>query len=212
MRRPTLHELGIQHHTDKAVYHLFTVIYDLWLSKIRDEQIRLLEIGVLLGGSLRMWEEYFPNADIHGADIDDRREHATSRISIHQTDQTKLDQLQLLPKDCHVIIDDGGHTMLQQQLTLTTLFDSHLLPGGTYILEDLHTSEVEYYPKYRAHGSNPNNNTVKLLEDLQRGTLSENNEYYISGADFCRLRDQIASIEIVRVKADSTTSRIVKKT
>ena len=212
MLRPTLHELGIHHHTDKAVYHLFTVIYDTWFSKLRDEQIRLLEIGVLLGGSLRMWEEYFPNAELHGADIDDRSEYATSRIRIHQTDQTKSDQLQSLPRDCHIIVDDGGHTMLQQQLTLTTLFDSHLLPGGTYILEDLHTSDVEYYPQYARFGSNPNNNTVKLLEDLQRGILSENNEYYISGADFCRLRDQIAFIEIVRVKADSVTSRIVKKT
>lgn len=212
MLRPTLHELGIHHHTDKAVYHLFTVIYDTWFSKLRDEQIRLLEIGVLLGGSLRMWEEYFPNAELHGADIDDRSECATSRIRIHQTDQTKSDQLQLLPRDCHIIVDDGGHTMLQQQLTLTTLFDSHLLPGGTYILEDLHTSDVEHYPKWAGYGSNPNNNTLKLLEDLQRGILSENNEYYISGADFCRLRDQIAFIEIVRVKADSVTSRIVKKT
>ena len=212
MLRPTLHELGIHHHTDKAVYHLFTVIYDTWFSKLRDEQIRLLEIGVLLGGSLRMWEEYFPNAELHGADIDDRSEYATSRIRIHQTDQTKSDQLQLLPRDCHIIVDDGGHTMLQQQLTLTTLFESHLLPGGTYILEDLHTSEVEYYPKWAEYGSNTRNNTLKLLEDLQRGILSENNEYYISGADFCRLRDQIAFIEIVRVKADSVTSRIVKKT
>lgn len=212
MLRPTLHELGIHHHTDKAVYHLFTVIYDTWFSKLRDEQIRLLEIGVLLGGSLRMWEEYFPNAELHGADIDDRSEYATSRIHIYQTDQTKSDQLQVLPRDCHIIVDDGGHTMLQQQLTLATLFDSHLLPGGTYILEDLHTSDVEYYPQYARFGSNPNNNTVKLLEDLQRGILSENNEYYISGADFCRLRDQIAFIEIVRVKADSVTSRIVKKT
>lgn len=212
MLRPTLHELGIHHHTDKAVYHLFTVIYDTWFSRLRDEQIRLLEIGVLLGGSLRMWEEYFPNAELHGADIDDRSEYATSRIHIHQTDQTKSDQLQLLPRDCHIIVDDGGHTMLQQQLTLTTLFDSHLLPGGTYILEDLHTSDVEHCPKWAAYGSNTKNNTLKLLEDLQRGILSENNEYYISGADFCRLRDQIAFIEIVRVKADSVTSRIVKKT
>jgi hypothetical protein len=212
MLRPTLHELGIHHHTDKAVYHLFTVIYDTWFSQLRDEQIRLLEIGVLLGGSLRMWEEYFPNAELHGADIDDRSEYATSRIRIHQTDQTKSDQLQSLPRDCHIIVDDGGHTMLQQQLTLTTLFESHLLPGGTYILEDLHTSEVEYYPKWADYGSNTRNNTLKLLEDLQRGILSENNEYYISGADFCRLRDQIAFIEIVRVKADSVTSRIVKKT
>jgi hypothetical protein len=212
MLRPTLHELGIHHHTDKAVYHLFTVIYDTWFSKIRDEQIRLLEIGVLIGGSLRMWEEYFPGAEIHGVDIDDRTEHATSRISVYRADQTKIEDLKALPRDCQIIIDDGGHTMLQQQITLNTLFDSHLLPGGTYVLEDLHTSDVEHYPKWAAYGSNPNNNTLKLLEDLQRGVLSENNEYYISGADFCRLRDQIAFIEIVRVKADSITSRIVKKT
>ena len=35
--------------------------------------------------------------------------------------------------------DDGGHTMLQQQLTLAAYW-RRVRPGGLFIIEDLHTS------------------------------------------------------------------------
>lgn len=45
-----------------------------------------------------------------------------------------------------IIIDDGGHTMQQQMVSLSTLFDI-VLPGGIYFCEDLATS---YLPQYGA--------------------------------------------------------------
>src|SRR6266480_1505798 len=45
--------------TDKADNHKFTVIYEHLFAPLRRSPIRLCEIGIAGGGSLRMWSEYF---------------------------------------------------------------------------------------------------------------------------------------------------------
>ena len=47
-------------------------IYEKELSSYRTRKFNLLEIGILHGGSLHMWDEYFPNAKIFGADINQK--------------------------------------------------------------------------------------------------------------------------------------------
>lgn len=211
---PSLQELGIKHHTDKAVYHGFTVLYDGWLSSLRNKPIRMLEIGILLGGSLRMWHEYFAAADrIYAADLLFPEERGLSplelgpQIELLRLDQSDRQQLRAMPKDLNLIIDDGGHTMEQQQVSLAVLFD-HLCPGGTYILEDLHTSTAAYA---ETHGCTSQNNTLRLLEDLPDFRFFANNEYHMTGAEFGRLCRQVEFVEIVRFKHDSITARIVKR-
>jgi hypothetical protein len=210
----TLHELGIKYHTDKAVYHQFTVWYDFWLSHLRREPIRMLEIGILLGGSLRMWHEYFERPErIFAADLlfpEERGVEAIElgpRVELLRLDQSDRQQLAGMPRRLDLVIDDGGHRMEQQQLSLVTLFE-HLKPGGIYILEDLHTSQ----PRYAAsHGSTIQNNTLRLLEDLRRGQCSKNSEYFLTPDEFSGLCAQIQDIEIVKIKADSITARIRRR-
>ena len=65
-----------------------------------------------------------------------------------------------------VIVEDGGHTMEQQMVSLNTLFDI-VVPGGIYFLEDLATS---YLPNY---GATPGKKTTmdmigELLHDLNQ--------------------------------------------
>eukprot|EP01105_Mastigella_eilhardi_P006118 TRINITY_DN1772_c0_g1_i3.p2 TRINITY_DN1772_c0_g1~~TRINITY_DN1772_c0_g1_i3.p2 ORF type:complete len:118 (-),score=36.72 TRINITY_DN1772_c0_g1_i3:83-436(-) len=43
-----------------------------------------------------------------------------------------------------VIVDDGGHSMRQQQTSLWHLWRA-LRPGGTYVVEDLQTSVITRY-------------------------------------------------------------------
>ena len=57
-----------------------------------------------------------------------------------------------------VIIDDGGHTMQQQQNTLDVYWP-HVKPGSAFIVEDLHTSYMDYY---QTPGDRP---TVDVLQD-----------------------------------------------
>jgi len=53
--------------TDKDQY---AKIYEKLFSHKREEPIRLMEIGVLYGNSIKLWENYFPNArNIVGLDV-----------------------------------------------------------------------------------------------------------------------------------------------
>ncbi len=181
----TLDELGALYGTDKFDIHGFTSIYDTYFSSIRDNEIRLLEIGVLHGSSLKMWEQYFQNGTIYGADIFSEEERLSldgaekfkpllvfdeKRTKIfNQINQEKIEDLLKLPDDLDIIVDDGGHTMFQQQLTFKTLFNNLKL-GGNYILEDLHTS------RYSNYGVTNNNTTLQLLKDLQNKRMS-NDQY-----------------------------------
>lgn len=203
----TLHEIGLKYGTDKSTTHNFTPAYDAYLSPLRNQSLNLLEIGISEGPSLKMWEEYFQKGQITGVDILEKSHMNTERIRTMVINQEKEDELLSIPGKFNIIIDDGGHTMYQQQLTLKVLFDLKLKYGGIYILEDLHTSKNFYY---NSHGSNNLNNTLNLLEDLKNGKLRENNQYFIDGNNFNSLLNLIESIEIIETGKYSITS-IIKK-
>ena len=208
MNRPSLYEIGIKHYTDKSISHLFSVVYDSYFQHLRDSDIKMLELGIYKGASIKMWEEYFEKAQLHAIDILDCTYLNNDRVKVEILNQENEDELRSLPKDFDIILDDGGHTMLQQQLSLKVLFVDHLKPGGTYILEDLHTSEPKYWG---SHGGNKTNNTLRLMHDLKNRFLSRDNTYFINDDDFYAILEKIESIEIVKIKDDSITSRIIKK-
>jgi hypothetical protein len=203
----TLTNLGIKFNTDKATYHRYTDFYDKLLFPLQNFPINFLEIGILNGASLMMWNEYFPNAKIYGVDINPHPHLNSGKIITIVANQEKEEELLALPNDLHVIVDDGGHTMFQQQLTLKVMFKK-LLPGGTYILEDLHTSLPGFYSSY---GSDAYNNTIKLLKDLQNKKISQDSNYHITSNDFDELLEQIESIEIIENSSQSITSIIKKR-
>ncbi len=118
--------------------------YDSHFKEYLDKPIRLIEIGVQGGGSLSMWKEYFPKAKIVGVDIDDCSRFATEDIQIFRGDQADPKFLTSIPGTFDIIIDDGGHTMKQQQVSFKHLFP-RLNEGGMYVIEDLHTS---YWPEF----------------------------------------------------------------
>jgi hypothetical protein len=208
MKEPSLYELGLKHQTDKSTGHLFSLLYEGYFNHLRNAPIKLLEIGILQGASIKMWEEYFTKASLHAVDIYDFSSLNSNRIQTYLVNQEKEEELKTLPKDFDVIIDDGGHTMIQQQVTLKVLFLDHLKEGGIYVLEDLHTSEPLFW---HSHGGKGTNTTLKLLMDLKEGKISENNSYYITQDDFMQILNQIESIEIIKLKEGSITSKIVKK-
>ena len=73
------------------------------------------------------------------------------RSVIFKGNQEKVDDLEkfllMYGKDFDIIIDDGGHTMRQQQISLGVLFDA-VKSGGYYIMEDLHTCSGEWEELY----------------------------------------------------------------
>jgi hypothetical protein len=145
-----LTRLADLHQTDKGSRdHQFTRAYELYFHPIRHDVRKVFEIGVLRGASMKMWRDYFPNATIYGADIEPKTEYDSDRIKTLVADQSRREELQRLI-DLHgtgydVVLDDGGHTMEQQQVSFGYLFP-HVKPGGYYVIEDVHTSRS--YPHY----------------------------------------------------------------
>ena len=72
-----------------------------------------------------------------------------------------------------IIIDDGGHTMKQQQTSFGVLF-KNVSSGGLYILEDLHTSIWE---TNLAHGGHfiTNDDEITSLEMLKKFNVEKKN-------------------------------------
>lgn len=120
-------------------------VYEKHLSKFRHKKPRLLEIGIQGGGSLEMWRHYFGDGcSIHGVDCDPEvlNHKYDFEVDITIGDQESVAfwreySASRTPFD--IIIDDGGHTMKQQENTLFTMFGK-LKYGGVFIIEDTHTS------------------------------------------------------------------------
>lgn len=145
-------------------------IYERHFSQFRNKPISLLEFGVLHGGSLQMWKHYFgPQAKIYGADINPRcAELAEEQITILLADQESRASLQNICKTLppfDIIIDDGGHTMLQQTTTFEEMW-GQLKIGGIYLIEDMLTS---YWPSFGGGYKDPVNfveYTKNLIDQL----------------------------------------------
>lgn len=114
--------------------------------------IRLLEIGVFRGGSLRMWREYLhPDSLVVGIDIDPACQvfdDPTGNVHVRigsQEDPEFLHQVAAEFGPFDVIIDDGSHRATHMVQSFLQLFDSAVAEGGVYIVEDLHASYVTEY-------------------------------------------------------------------
>jgi hypothetical protein len=143
MKRLT--QIGIKTGTDKATLHSFTEVYDHIFSKYTNP--RIFEIGVLNKWSINMYLEYFDNPYIVGMDIHNNMDIVKDDFKFVQGDQSNVADLErcIQGEDkFDIILDDGGHTMKQQQVSFGFLID-HVKSGGYYILEDLHTSMLDSY-------------------------------------------------------------------
>jgi hypothetical protein len=128
--------------------HYFDV-YDRHLSRFREKEVVILEIGVYHGGSLRMWQEYFGDkAKIYGIDIDPRCKDLEEKgIEIFigsQADREFLRKVKGSVPPIDIVIDDGGHRMIQQITSFEELFGA-VKKDGVYLCEDVHTS---YWLRY----------------------------------------------------------------
>lgn len=125
-------------------------VYEKHLSKFKGKDSKLLEIGVQNGGSLEMWHHYFgEKCHIHGVDIDkkvlDLKYNFDVNLSVGNQEDPEFWKEYTTDKGFFdIIIDDGGHTMRQQEASVLSLFGK-LNYGGVYIIEDTHTSYWEEY-------------------------------------------------------------------
>ena len=133
--------------TDVHKWHHYFDIYARHFGKYRDRPIRMLEIGVFRGGSLRMWKEFFhPDATIVGIDIDkscQAHEIADCNVFVRigsQGDPAFLHKVNSEFGPFDIILDDGSHKTHHQIVSFGALFRSALNDGGCYMVEDMHTN------------------------------------------------------------------------
>lgn len=133
-------------------------IYEHHFQRFVGQKVNILEVGVGHGGSLQMWKHYFGDkANIFGIDsIPACKNIEEERINIIIGDQGDRDFWKTIKPslpEFDIIIDDGGHHMIQQIITFEEMFPV-LSSHGVYLVEDLHTSYfAEYGGGLRKHDS-----------------------------------------------------------
>lgn len=173
---PTLDAIGLRHDTDKASrWHDFLRFYERRLLPYRDKAFTLLEIGVYRGASVKTWGEYFPQAQIVGLDINpDCKAYEAGNIQVRIGDASRSEFLFDVVREFGrpaLIIDDGSHRWDHQITTLQILYPL-LLPGGTYILEDIDTS-FEAHLKTAPFGGFSPISAYDYLSKLARAVTAE---------------------------------------
>ena len=129
-------KLGYKYGTDKCpqIKHSYTPFYYKLLKDKRQSVRKVLEIGIgktrrnlhrpekiyengvkrflHRGASLRMWRDFFPNAQIYGADITPETMFAEERIKTYLCDERKKEDLVRLihqtGSDIDVVVDDAS--------------------------------------------------------------------------------------------------------
>ena len=164
-----LDNLAIAFGTDKSSkIHGFTKTYESYFEPLQDQAIKLLEIGVQSGASLRMWKHYFPNADIVGIDYFDLKVMNEDRIKIIQGEQkdTSVMEKALLDGPFDIIIDDGSHQNQDITASFEYLFP-RMKPGGVYVIED---TTCTYWGETHNVGPNTTMEKMKqLIDDVNGG-------------------------------------------
>lgn len=182
--------------------HNYTRIYRKFLEPLRNEQVNILEIGLLKHSvqrkekkdvwgdapSLDMWSKYFKNADIIGFDIADFSDYRKARCRVVQGDQSSkrdLNKISELLKGgkIDVIIDDALHHVKHQQISLSTLFPL-LKSGGLYFIEDLHFDPLP--------GRDANDSMANFLRTIQSNSVEKT--YYLNESEVGELKQSIKCI------------------
>jgi cephalosporin hydroxylase len=135
--------------TDKNTVHSYLNTYEKLLEKYKNKKNNILEIGIGSGGSIKLWNDYFPNSMIYSVDIEDR----ILCKEIKNMERIKL----FIPSNAYdknfiksnfrnkniifnIIIDDGPHT-LESMINCIELYLELLSDDGILIIEDVKSLE-----------------------------------------------------------------------
>ncbi len=149
----TLDDLMIFHGSDKASQFTRTYAkpkgycqhYERCFGELRDKPMKIAEVGVGGGESIRGWLEYFPAARVFGVDIvsntnpwdtpgtNDRYTFVTGNQGDPVFWQCFIADYGV---DWDICIDDGSHINSDIITTFNALWP-HVRPGGFYAIEDL---------------------------------------------------------------------------
>ena len=132
--------------TDKNTRHSYLSLYQELLIHKKETAKNVLEIGIDLGGSIKLWSDFFTNADVYGLDImhiNDIPEFLKNKEKIIL--YTSIDAYDnhffitnFLNKNikCDFMLDDGPHTLESMKLFIK-LYSQLMTDDGILIIEDV---------------------------------------------------------------------------
>lgn len=161
-------ELGRKYDTDKSSQrdnatdcrhcHPYTLFYDGLFKNKKNESLKIAELGILDGGSLLMWQEYFKNAKIFGFDFNEefiekfKKNHNNDRIVLANLDVKNAENIrESLEKSNEmfdIILEDTTY-IIDDQIRVIENAYQFLKPGGLLIIEDILKSNNEKEYLYR---------------------------------------------------------------
>jgi hypothetical protein len=147
-------------------YHKYTDVYNMLFNHSREYFKNVFEVGLGTnnpniksnmtvngkpGASLRMWRDYFKNAQIFGADIDKNilfEENRVKTFYVDQLDPKSIEQMwSQIDVEFDVILDDGLHTAEANLCFFKNSFHK-LKDSGIYIIEDIVLNDANIICKY----------------------------------------------------------------
>ena len=170
--------------------HNYTILYEKYFKKIRNREIKILELGSHEGRGLASLYYYFPNSKLCGANINpfQMRYHAErmDEIYIDVSSKKILKNFnKYFDKEFDIIIDDASHNLKDILQTLPMLF-KNLKAGGFYVIEDINQFEV-------FKNLNPTNEKLTPIKILK--LMKENkkiNSEFISEENIKYLKENIS--------------------
>jgi predicted O-methyltransferase YrrM len=136
--------------SDKNTRHSYLDLYESLLENKKVSAKNVLEIGIDRGGSIKMWDDYFDNANVYAVDIMDYQKvwkeiKNKNTIILHtSTDAYSQDFINehFYGIKFDFILDDGPHT-LESMIDCLRLYLSLLTNDGILIIEDV--QEIEWF-------------------------------------------------------------------
>ena len=147
-------ELAEKYGADKCpkIGHQYTSFYYKLFKDKRNNIKKVFEFGVgnsrqfkhipnyKVGASLHMWRDFFPNAQVYGADIVKESIFKTDRLETFLCDERDKEQIIALMKkigseDIDIFIDDASHHIHDQRFLCETVMPL-LKKDVIYIIED----------------------------------------------------------------------------
>jgi cephalosporin hydroxylase len=137
---------------DKDGIHTYVDTYDKLFAPFQ-KGCSFMEIGLAMGDSIDLFDEYFDNSEIVGVDISVvfPPKKYKNEVAIIEADATKANFLKAIEfKTFDIIIDDASH-VTQDQLDTFNLLRPYMKKGSIYIIEDILAWDIEKHKFNRLH-------------------------------------------------------------
>jgi hypothetical protein len=131
--------------TDKNTIHSYLPLYQKLLISKKETAKNVLEVGIHNGGSIKLWNDFFINANIYGVDIIHIKNvwegiKKNKKIMLYTSTNAydKLFITHLLNKNIKFdfMLDDGPHT-LESMRKFIILYSQLMTDDGILIIEDV---------------------------------------------------------------------------